>query len=317
MSAVRNVIIIGSGPAGWTAALYSARANLQPLLFEGDLPNLPGGQLMITTEVENYPGFPKGIAGPELMDAFRAQAARFGTEIVTENVTRVDFSGSRLVVETAGARHEARSVIIATGANAKWLGVPGEAEAMNRGASACATCDGALFKGRELAVIGGGDTAMEEGLFLTRFASSVSVIHRRDRLRASKVMAERAQKNSKLRFVWNREVVHYLFDEEKFVSGLRLRDVKSGVESDFHCGGVFVAIGHVPNTEIFRGVLEMDELGYLKTRLSPRAMTATAIPGVFVCGDAQDSYYRQAITAAGSGCSAAIDAERYLDALGH
>lgn len=315
--AVRTVIIIGSGPAGYTAALYASRANLQPLMFEGDVPNLPGGQLMITTDVENYPGFPKGVAGPELMELFKAQALRFGTEMLTRNVTRVDFSARPFKVYSDNEVRLARSVIIATGATAKWLGVDNESEAMNRGASACATCDGALFRGRELVVVGGGDTAMEEAMFLTRFASKVTVIHRRDSLRASKVMVDRAQANPKITFLWDTVVERYLFDAEKFVNGVRIRNLKTGAQSDFACGGVFVAIGHKPNTELFKGLLDMDENGYLVTKGGARNATATKIPGVFACGDVQDSWYRQAVTAAGSGCAASIDAERWLEAEGH
>jgi thioredoxin reductase (NADPH) len=314
--AVRNIIIVGSGPAGYTAALYSSRANLQPLLFEGDLPNIPGGQLMITTEVENYPGFPKGVTGPELMEHFRVQALRFGTEIITRNVTKIDFSSRPFVVDADGEIRRARAVIVATGANARWLGVPGEDKAQNRGASACATCDGALFRGRELVVVGGGDTAMEEALFLTRFATMVHVVHRRDSLRASKVMQERAFKNPKIAFIWNAMVERYLFDSQDFVNGVELRDTVTGHQRIFPTGGVFVAIGHKPNTELFKGYLDLDENGYLKTRGGSKGATYTKIPGVFACGDVQDSHYRQAVTAAGSGCQAAMDAERWLDAQG-
>lgn len=315
--AVRNVIIIGSGPAGYTAALYAARANLQPLMFEGDVPNIPGGQLMITTEVENYPGFPKGVTGPDLMEHFKQQAERFGTEIITKNVTGVDFSSRPFKVEADGETRKGQTVIIATGATAKWLGAEGEQEAMNKGASACATCDGALFRGRDLVVIGGGDTAMEEAQFLTRFATKVTVMHRRDSLRASKVMQDRAKANPKIEFMWDTVVERYLFDDKKFVRGVAIKNLKTGEARDFAAGGVFVAIGHKPNTELFTNVLDMDELGYLKTNGGARGATATKIPGVFACGDVQDSYYRQAITAAGSGCQAAIDAERWLESEGH
>ncbi len=317
VDAVRNVIIIGSGPAGYTAALYTSRANLQPLMFEGDVPNIPGGQLMITTEVENYPGFPKGVTGPELMDQFKAQAARFGTEIISKNVTRVDFSKRPFEVEADGEIRRAKTVIVATGATAKWLDVPNEEQAKNRGASACATCDGALFRGKELVVVGGGDTAMEEAMFLTRFASKVTLVHRRDHLRASKVMQDRALKNPKIAFRWNSKVEKYLFDEQKFVSGVVLKDTVTGKTEDFACGGMFVAIGHEPNTSLFKGVLDMHDSGYLRTKSGATGATSTNIPGVFACGDVQDSYYRQAITAAGSGCQAAIDAERWLESEGH
>ncbi|MEW5848505.1 MAG: thioredoxin-disulfide reductase [Myxococcota bacterium] len=315
--AVRNVIIIGSGPAGYTAALYTSRANLQPLMFEGDVPNIPGGQLMITTDVENYPGFPKGISGPELMENFKAQALRFGTEIISKNVTRVDFSKRPFRVEADDEVRYAKSIIIATGANAQWLGVEGEDKAQNRGASACATCDGALFRGKDLLVVGGGDTAMEEASFLTRFATKVTVVHRRDTLRASKVMQDRAKANPKIAFMWDTVITRYLFDDQGFVNGVQIKNVKSGESKDLPTGGVFVAIGHKPNTELFKGVLDMDASGYLKTRGGAKGATMTNISGVFACGDVQDSYYRQAITAAGSGCQAAIDAERWLEAEGH
>ncbi|MBI5495933.1 MAG: thioredoxin-disulfide reductase [Deltaproteobacteria bacterium] len=315
--AVRDVIIVGSGPAGYTAALYCARANLQPLMFEGDIPHIPGGQLMITTEVENYPGFPDGVAGPDLMEKLKAQAARFGTELVQKSVSRIDFSKRPFRVEADDEVRFGKAIIVATGATARWLGVDNEDEARNRGASACATCDGALFRGRELVVVGGGDTAMEEATFLTRFATKVTLVHRRDSLRASKVMADRAAKNPKIAFKWNSVVEKYLFDDKKYVNGVVLKDVKTGKTENFPCGGVFVAIGHKPNTELFHGVLDTDENGYLKTKGGPKGATMTNVTGVFACGDVQDSYYRQAVTAAGSGCQAAIDVERWLEAVGH
>jgi thioredoxin reductase (NADPH) len=315
----REVVILGSGPAGLTAAIYAARANLRPLVIEGPQ---PGGQLMITTEVENYPGFSKGIQGPELMEEFREQARRFGTEFLTTQITRVDLS--RRPFKLYGKDHdeserliESETLIIASGASAKWLGVPGEAPYPQGlggfGVSACATCDGFFFKGKHVVVVGGGDTAMEEANFLTRYASQVTVIHRRDTLRASKIMQEKAFKNEKIKFIWDTEVVEILGSAPSpGVTGVRLRNRKTGEERIFACEGVFVAIGHQPNTELFKGQLEMDEVGYLIT--SGRSM-ATNVPGVFACGDVQDSFYRQAVTAAGTGCMAAIDAERFLDNL--
>ncbi len=309
----REVVIIGSGPAGLTAAIYAARADLKPLVVEGPQ---PGGQLTITTEVENYPGFAKGIQGPELMDEFREQAARFGTEFLVTWITKVDLSERPFKVHTDDHLIEAETLIIASGASAKWLGIPGEAPAPKGlgglGVSACATCDGFFFKGKKIVVVGGGDTAMEEANFLTRYASSVTVIHRRDHLRASKIMQDKAFKNEKISFIWEMAVEAVLGTQETGVTGVRLRDLKTGEESVFDCEGFFVAIGHKPNTDLFKGWLEMDEVGYLKT--AGRSM-ATNIPGVFACGDAQDSFYRQAVTAAGTGCMAAIDAERYLDNL--
>lgn len=310
----REVVIVGSGPAGLTAAIYAARAELRPLVVHGPQ---PGGQLTITTEVENYPGFAKGIQGPELMQQFEEQARRFGTEFLITLVNKVDLSKRPFTVWTEeGHEIKAETLIVASGASAKWLGIPGEAPAPQGlgglGVSACATCDGFFFKGKAIVVVGGGDTAMEEATFLTRYASRVTVVHRRDSLRASKIMQDKAFKNPKIDFVWNAEVREILGTPETGVKGVRLYDIKTGEETDFACEGVFVAIGHRPNTEVFKGWLDMDEVGYIKTA---GLSTATNIPGVFACGDAQDSFYRQAVTAAGTGCMAAIDAERYLDSL--
>ena len=309
----REVVIIGSGPAGLTAAIYSGRANLNPLVIEGPQ---PGGQLMITTDVENYPGFAKGIMGPQLMEEFREQAARFGTNFLTAYVTHADLSKRPFTLTTDEHIVRAETLIIASGASAKWLGIPGEAPAPHGlgglGVSACATCDGFFFKGKPIVVVGGGDTAMEEATFLTRYASHVTVIHRRDHLRASKIMQDKAFKNPKIDFMWDTAVEEILGNPKDGVTSVRIRDVHSGEEKIFPCEGVFIAIGHEPNTGVFKGQLEMDEIGYLKT--NGRTM-ATNIPGVFACGDAQDSYYRQAVTAAGTGCMAALDAERFLDNL--
>jgi thioredoxin reductase (NADPH) len=299
--------IIGSGPAGYTAAIYAARAELEPVVIAGAA---FGGQLMVTTEVENYPGFPEGIAGPELVELFQKQAERFGAKIRFEDATAIDFSGQPFAVETEAERFEAEAVVVATGAQAKWLGLPSEQKYVNRGVSACATCDGALYRGRAMAVVGGGDTAMEEALFLTRFASQVQVIHRRGDLRASKIMAERARHHEKIRFVWHSEVAEVLGDG-KALTGVRVRDVRTGVETQLDVGALFVAIGHKPNTDLFRGVLDLNPQGYLLT--SPGS-TRTNVPGVFACGDAMDPIYRQAVTAAGTGCMAALDAERWLAA---
>jgi len=308
----KEVVILGSGPAGLTAAIYAARANLKPLVIEGPQ---PGGQLMITTDVENYPGFANGIMGPVLMDEFREQAKRFGAEMLVSWVTSVDLSTRPFTLETEDHIVQAETLIIASGASAKWLGIPGEAPVPNglggAGVSACATCDGFFFKNKPLVVVGGGDTAMEEATFLTKFATKVTVIHRRDSLRASKIMQEKAMKNPKIEFIWDTGVEEILGTPETGVSAVRIKNLKTGEEKLYPCEGVFVAIGHQPNTDLFRGKLDMDNVGYIKTR---DKSTATNIPGVFACGDAQDSVYRQAVTAAGTGCMAAIDAERFIGA---
>jgi thioredoxin reductase (NADPH) len=310
-----KVVIVGSGPAGYTAAIYAGRANLEPVLFEGGGAALepftvPGGQLMITTEVENYPGFPKGVQGPELMELFKAQAERFGTQIVTADVTAVELSERPFRVTSSEGEVLAETLIVATGASAKWLGIPSEEKFTNYGVSACATCDGALFKGRDLLVVGGGDTAMEEATFLTRFATKIYLVHRRDEFRASQIMLDRARRNPKIEFVTNTVVDEILGEKPRpGVTGVRLRDARSGATRELAVGGVFIAIGHEPNSKLFRGLLDMDEAGYLKTKAGS---TATRVAGVFACGDVADHVYRQAITAAGTGCMAAIDAERFL-----
>jgi thioredoxin reductase (NADPH) len=304
----REVVIIGSGPAGLTAAVYTARANLEPLLIEGIE---AGGQLMLTTEVENYPGFVDGIMGPELMETMRKQAARFGTEIVTDNVTSVDLSASPFKISTSTETYLARAVIISTGASARMLGVPGESELLGRGVSTCATCDGFFFRDRELLIVGGGDSAMEEATFLTKFASKVTVVHRRDALRASKIMQDRAFANPKIEFIWDSAITKVLGDGK--VSAAEITNLRSGEVTEVTTDGVFVAIGHTPNTTLFEDQLELTG-GYIST---PGEGTQTSVTGVFAAGDVVDFRYRQAITAAGMGCMAAIDAERYLETLPH
>ena len=305
MTGVREVIIIGSGPAGYTAAIYAARAKLQPLLFEGSV--TAGGALMQTTDVENFPGFPDGIMGPELMDSLRKQAERFGAELVSDDVTEVDLAASPKVVKTETETYLAHAVIIATGSKYKDLGVPGEKELSGHGVSWCATCDGFFFRQQDIAVIGGGDSALEEALFLTRFGKTVTLVHRRSELRASKIMQDRAFANPKIKFQWDSEVLG--MEGEGKVSGLRVRNTRNGEESVLPVGGVFIAIGHLPRSELFAGQLAISPDGYLEVE---GRSTRTAIEGVFACGDVVDHVYRQAITAAGSGCSAAIDAERWL-----
>lgn len=306
---IEDVIIIGSGPAGLTAALYAARANLKPFMIEG---YESGGQLMTTTEVENYPGFEHGIQGPELMAVMRKQVERFGTRFLTRNVTKVDFNQRPFKIWVENELYQARTVIISTGATAKYLGLENERRLIGRGVSACATCDGAFFKNLPVAVIGGGDTAMEEANFLTRFASKVYVIHRRDEFRASKIMADRVLKNPKVEVIWDTEMIDV--NGEKNVESIKLKNLKTGKENDLKVDGVFVAIGHKPNTDLFKGILKMNEVGYIVTE---GKTTYTSVEGVFACGDVQDPIYRQAITAAGTGCMSAMDAERWLEAQGH
>ncbi|MEV4094006.1 thioredoxin-disulfide reductase [Streptosporangium saharense] len=305
MSDVRNVIIVGSGPAGYTAAVYSARADLRPLVFEGSV--TAGGALMNTTEVENFPGFPDGIMGPDLMDNLRKQAERFGAELVADDVVEVDLAVTPKVVKTATDTYFAKAVILATGSGYRELGVPNEKRLSGRGVSWCATCDGFFFRGQDIVVVGGGDTAMEEATFLTRFANSVTVVHRRDELRASKIMQDRAFANEKIRFVWDSEVVEVLGENK--VSAVRLRNLKTGEESELPATGLFIAIGHDPRTELVKGQVELDDEGYIKVD-SP--YTRTNLDGVFAAGDVVDHIYRQAITAAGTGTAAALDAERWL-----
>ncbi len=305
-SDVRKVIIIGSGPAGYTAAVYNARAMLKPLMFAGAQ---PGGQLTLTTDVENYPGFAKGIMGPELMEDMRLQAERFGTEVVWDAVTKVDFSRRPFSVFVGEKEHKAHAVIIASGASAKLLGLESEKKLLGYGVSTCAVCDGAFFRDKDLVVVGGGDTAMEDSNFLTKFARKVEIVHRRKELRASKIMQERAFKNPKISFIWNSTIDEIYDPAKKTVTGVTLRSLKTGEQMEKPVDGVFIAIGHQPNTEIFRGQIDMDEVGYLKTK----HRTMTNVEGVFAAGDVVDHYYRQAITAAGMGCMAAIDAERWLE----
>jgi len=315
---VRNVIIIGSGPAGLTAAIYTARANLAPLLIEGEpssTSDQPGGQLMLTTEVENFPGWPDGIMGPELMMRFREQAVRFGTEVLTRKVSRVDFSARPFGVwvgdpDAAEPTYAAQSIIVSTGAQSLMLGLPEESKLLGHGLSTCATCDGFFFRDHDIAVVGGGDSAVEEALFLTKFAKTVTLVHRRDELRASKIMQERAFANEKIRFAWNSTVVG--ITGEQTVESITLEDTVTGERRDLPVTGVFVAIGHKPNTDLFKGQLQLAENGYLVTHNGSH----TDVEGVFACGDVQDDIYRQAITAAGSGCMAAIDTERWLEAQG-
>jgi thioredoxin reductase (NADPH) len=306
MPATRNLIIIGSGPAGLTAALYSARANLQPLVIEG---LEAGGQLMLTTMVENWPGHRDGIMGPDLMAEMRAQAQRFGAEIIHGNVTSVDVSSTPFVVKTSDAEYRSKAVIVATGASAKLLGIPSERTLMGHGVSTCATCDGYFFRGHEIAVVGGGDSAMEEAVFLTKFASKVTVVHRRDTLRASKIMQDKARANAKIAWLLDNEVESIHDTGKGEVTSMVVRNNKTGVKTEVPVTGVFVAIGHTPNTSLFLGQLELDANGYVITHDGSK----TSMPGVFACGDVQDHIYRQAITAAGSGCMAALDAERYLE----
>ncbi|HLI34813.1 MAG TPA: thioredoxin-disulfide reductase [Terriglobia bacterium] len=306
---MRNVVIIGSGCAGLTAAIYAARANLNPLVIRG---LEAGGQLSLTTLVENYPGFPKGVQGPELIEMMQKQAAEFGAEFKEGDVTRADLSRRPFLLELGKEQIETKTLIVASGASARLLGLESEKRLLGHGVSTCATCDGYFFRGKEVAVVGGGDTAAEEALFLTRYANRVSLIHRRDQLRASKIMVDRLLRNEKIKPVWNSVVVDILDPEKSEVTGVRLKNTQTSEETFYPCDGVFIGIGHSPNTALFKGQLEMDELGYLKTHNGSK----TNIPGVFAAGDVQDRVYRQAVTAAGSGCMAAMDAERFLEAEG-
>lgn len=306
-NAINKIIIIGSGPAGYTAALYTARAALEPLVFTG---LEPGGQLNTTTEVENFPGFPEGILGPDLMDKFKAQARRFGARIIDSKVDKVDFLSRPFKIWSQNKEYQAEAVVVATGASAVWLGLESESRLRGKGVSSCATCDGFFFKGKELVLVGGGDVAMEDAVFLTKFAAKVTIVHRREELRASKIMQERARKNSKIEFIFNTEVVEILGTNR--VEGVRIKNNKTNEEKEIFVGGVFIAIGHKPNTEIFKGQLELDKKNYLVVKDGSR----TNIEGVFAGGDAHDHTYRQAVTAAGFGCMAAIDAERWLEGRG-
>ncbi len=313
-----NVIILGAGPAGCTAGLYCGRAGLSPLVFEGEPSEniLPGGQLMTTTEVENFPGYPDGVSGPQLMADLKRQAERFGARFIYKTATKVDLGTYPFIVFSGDERYETLSLIIATGASAKYLGLPNEKRFLNKGVSACATCDGALprFRNKPVVVVGGGDSAMEEAMFLARFAERVYIIHRRDKFRASKIMADRVLANPKITVEWNSVVEDILGDDEKGVTGVLIRNVLTNAKKEIPCTGYFCAIGHKPNTDLFRGFLELDEQGYIITKPN---RTATSIEGVFACGDVQDSYYRQAITAAGSGCMAGIEVTKWLESKGY
>jgi thioredoxin reductase (NADPH) len=305
---MENVVIVGTGPAGLTAAIYSARANLKPLCIEGEQ---PGGQLTITSDVENYPGFAEAVMGPELMDAFKKQATRFGTRFVQANLVKADLSKRPFTLEFSdGEVVKAETLIIATGASAKWIGLASETKYRGKGVSACATCDGFFFKNLDVVVVGGGDTAMEEATFLTRFAKSVTIVHRRDKLRASKIMQDKAMKNPKIKFIWDSEVIEVLGDE-KAVTAVRLNNLKTGAKTEMAAQGLFLAIGHEPNTKVFRSQIRCNDSGYI---LVDPGTTRTNVPGVFAAGDVADHVYRQAVTAAGTGCMAAIDAERFLEA---
>jgi thioredoxin reductase (NADPH) len=311
VSDARNVIILGSGPAGLTAAIYTGRANLTPLMLAG---SQPGGQLTLTTDVENYPGFEHAILGPELMDVMRKQALRFGAEILDDDAIAVDLSRRPFTVKTSEQTFQARTLIVTTGASARMLGLDSERKLLGRGVSTCATCDGFFFKGQELVVVGGGDSAMEESTFLTKFASKVTVVHRRDTLRASKIMQDRARRNPKIAWAWNSTIDEVRDPAQGKVTGVRLRNLKTNEITEMPVGGVFIAIGHTPNTQLFGGQLELDQAGYIVTQ---SGSSRTSVPGVFAGGDVVDHVYRQAVTAAGTGCMAAIDAERFLEAEGH